>query len=731
MSNQKTTQLRRISGSQLVFGDLIPLVDISENTSPTGETKGIYAGELAQYIISGGLLNIELPVHAYQTSNGLSFDQSITPASNVNLRCYAPFQQIGTRFSLMVRGFIPSTITTQTNPRVIFGVGSSEDDVTTGGQSVFIGVEGDDLIGYTDDGITPKKIVFSNFVSNYSDSVFEAVLTRNNTGHMNLFINTTKVGVGLSGVGSAITSSVITMGNGDLTLPNLECTIYEAHVFNAALSQAQVNTLFYGGVKNSDANLIASYTPANLNPGPSQWLDSKGTSHLLLPVSGASATNPTKHFSLRFTNTGSSGYLGNGTERAVLPIGYVLTDAFVYCSGSPLLSVGTTSSAAPLGAPGTASWNNNRVPLTEAKYSRNNLQLLELGVAHTERTLYVNFSASAAPCTFSFEGYVAEYGKVYYVAPTPTPTPTPTVTPTPTPTPPPTSTPTPSATPTRTPTLTPTPTVTPTGAPTFTPTPTPNPTSTPTVTPTPTSTPFGAPTFTPTPTPTAGPATTTTEPPSTTTTEYVGPTTTTTCEPAGIYLGNDCVAVCNRGDIVTDGACGTTITNVRYDATCCGATTTTTCTPWGTVVGTACTSLCTRQDVVADGSCGTFNANPRYDESCCGPISTTTPYPAGTILGDACTSLCTRQDIVADGAGGTYNANPRFDITCCGCYAAGTNLGDECTSLCTRQDIIADGYCGSYHANPRYDESCCGAVPTTTTEYIAFVPPMGGHAVFP
>jgi hypothetical protein len=519
MSNQKTTQLRRVSGSQLVFGDLIPLVDVSENTSPTGETKAIYAGDLAQYIISGGLLNVALPRQPYQTTNGLSFSQtsSCIPGAGTggyNLRCYGNFPQIGNNFSLMVRGFIPSTILTEANPRVLFGVGSTPDNVTSGGQSAYIGIEDYDLIGYTDDGVATKKIIFSDFIDNYSDRVFEAVLTRDSSSLLNLYVNNSKIGVGLSGSASTITSSYITLGNGDQTLPNIECTIYEAHVFNKALTQAEVNTLFYGGARNSDPYLVSSYIPVNLNPGPTQWLDSKGSNHLLLPTTGAYSTNPDKEFSLRFTSNGTSSFLGNGTDRAVLPQGYVLTDAFVYSSGSPLLSIGSTSSVAPIGASGIYSWNNNRVALTDAKYSRNNLQLLELGVAHKDRSIFVYYSASAAPCTFSFEGYVAEYGDIIYYPPTPTPTPAPTATPTPTLTATPTPTPTPTltATPTPTPTIGPTPTPTPTGAPTSTPTPTPTTAPTATPTPTPTSTPPGAPTATPTPTPPAATATPTPTP---------------------------------------------------------------------------------------------------------------------------------------------------------------------------------------------------------------------------
>ena len=245
------------------------------------------------------------------------------------------------------------------------------------------------------------------------------------------------------------------MGNGNLTLPNIDCTIYEAHVFNKSLSENEVNSIFYNGVTNSNPKLIASYTSVNLNPGPTQWLDSKGSRHILLPISGARASNPDKEFSLRFRNDGTSGYLGNGTKRDILPDNYVLTDAFMYSTGSPLLSIGSSASVAGPGDLGIYSWNNNRVPLTNAVYSRNNLGLIDLGVAHTDKSIYVFYSASAAPCTFSFEGYVSEYGPVVYAPPIPTPTstPVPTATSAPTPTPTPTI---PGATPNPTPTPTPT-----------------------------------------------------------------------------------------------------------------------------------------------------------------------------------------------------------------------------------------------------------------------------------
>ena len=418
MSNQKTSQFRRVSGSQLVAGDLIPLVDVSENTSPTGETKAIYAGELAKYIVSGGFLEVFTPMHGYQSANGLVFDQYVAPASDLNLRCYGEFQEVGTEFSLMVRAFVPSSIYTETSSRAIFGIGESQETLVSGSQTAYIGLQDNDLVGYTYDGIVEKKIEVTDFIYDYEDKVFESVLTRDSSGTLKLYLNSTLIGT-LSGSATPISSSYVVMGNGHLDAFNIDCTIYEAHVFNTELTANNVKSMFYGGVKNSDTTLIASYTSPNLNPGPTQWLDSKGTNHILLPVSGAAASNPDKEFSLRFKSDGTSGFLGNGTERDILPENYVLTDAFVYSTGSPLLSIGSTSSVAPVGASGIYSWNNNRVPLTNAIYSRNNLQLLELGVAHTDRSLYVFYSSSAAPCTFSFEGYISDYGASTYSPPAP------------------------------------------------------------------------------------------------------------------------------------------------------------------------------------------------------------------------------------------------------------------------------------------------------------------------
>ena len=220
MSNQKTSQLRRVSGSQLVYGDLIPLIDVSENTSPTGETKAISAGDLATYVVSGGFLEVFTPMHGYQSANGLVFDQYIAPASDLNLRCYGEFPEVGTQFSLMVRAFIPSSM--YPDPpvsRAIFGIGESQETLVSGSlavsasQAAYIGMENNDLIGYTYDGITEKRIEVPDFMCDYEDKVFEAVLTRNSSGTLKLYLNSTWIGT-LSGSATPISSSYVVMGNG-------------------------------------------------------------------------------------------------------------------------------------------------------------------------------------------------------------------------------------------------------------------------------------------------------------------------------------------------------------------------------------------------------------------------------------------------------------------------------------------------------------------------------------
>jgi len=412
MSNKKISGLSKIASTSLVGGDLVQLVDTNENTSQTGETKAITIRTLTELIISGAFVE-ECPFqHAYHSSNGLAFDQTITPSTNIDLRCYANYEFDMTEFSLMARMFVPSYIVTESVDRVLFGVGSNIDDLSSG-QCAYIGIQSGDLIGYTNDGTSQRRIVYGDFFSSTTNRVFEAVMTRDATGSLSLFLNSTKVG-SLGGTSHQVSSSYIVIGNGTTSYPNVECTIYEAKLFSSSLSQNDINFIFYGGSSNVHSSLLASYSPKNLNPGPTQWLDSKNNAHILLPITGARASNPEKEFSVVFFSNGTSSYLGNGNNRPVLPENYVLTDAFVYSTGAPVLSIGSSEDVAPSGSSGIDSWNNNRVLLTNAIYSRSILPLSEFGVAHTDQSLYVFYSSSAAPCTFSFEGYVAEYGPVYY-----------------------------------------------------------------------------------------------------------------------------------------------------------------------------------------------------------------------------------------------------------------------------------------------------------------------------
>lgn len=456
MANQKTTELRTLTSNNVSNGDWIPIVDVSELTSPTGETKKISTKDLAEYVVSGGFANYAVPQHGYQNSNGLSFAPYFAPQEDNNEYCYGNISSVGSNFALTVRAFIPSDADlSETGSRILFGVGSELIGMAESGSRAFIGVQSSSLIAYVNDGAGTEKIIeYTDFITKFPDRAFDATISKTYDGKFLFYVNAELVGQ-LTGIPGSINSSYVTMGNGQyLNHWNINCVIYEAHIFNTALTGTQIRQNYYGGVRNTDSTLAASYRPENLNPGPTQWLDSVGDSHLILPMEGAEATSPTKQFGLIFFNDGTSGYLGNGTQRPILPENYVLTDAFVYSPGAPCLSIGTSEVPAYEGASGIDSFNNNRVPLVSASYGRNVLPLLELGVAHTSRSLYVFYSASAAPCTFSFQGYTSKYGVINYIPPSPTPTPTPTVTMTPS-QPPPTPTPTTTATPTQTPPLPP------------------------------------------------------------------------------------------------------------------------------------------------------------------------------------------------------------------------------------------------------------------------------------
>ena len=110
MSNQKTTELRQLTSTEVAPGDWVPIVDVQEFTSPTGETKRITAKDLGEYIVSGGFVNYTVPQHGYQSSNGLSFAPNYAPVDDINMFCYGNASNLGTDFSLTVRAFILSLI---------------------------------------------------------------------------------------------------------------------------------------------------------------------------------------------------------------------------------------------------------------------------------------------------------------------------------------------------------------------------------------------------------------------------------------------------------------------------------------------------------------------------------------------------------------------------------------------------------------------------------------------
>jgi hypothetical protein len=408
MSNQKTTQLTRLLPNQVTGADIIPIVDVSAlESGPTGETKGIHAQDLSTWISNNGGVPLSASFQASQTSNGLWFDESVTPAGDPNKYCYAPFPPLGNQFSLFVRGFIPANLAhPQPGYRVIFGAGPNFDGLVNGINAAYIGISNYDLMGYAADGSGGKYVNIPNFFLDNPNRVFGAILTKNSAGTLELFVNGRSATTSSNAAG-VVNSSYLTMGLGCGTANdyNINCTIYEAHVYNGALNSTQSMQLFYGGSNSRQPGCVASYTSENLNPGPTQWLDSVGSNHLLLPTIGAFATNPAKKFNLNF-RVSNAGYLGDGTTRNVLPEKYFLTSCIVESDFKPLVSVGSAYNIAPVSASGTGSWQDNRVPFTSASYGVNPLGLISLGVAHADRTIYVAFNGSAAPCTFSFEGYV-------------------------------------------------------------------------------------------------------------------------------------------------------------------------------------------------------------------------------------------------------------------------------------------------------------------------------------
>jgi hypothetical protein len=409
MSNQKTTQLRQLLSTGVEPGDWLPIVDVSEITAPTGETKKITAVELATYIVSGGFVDLAIPYRGWQSANGLAFDEGVSGTSD-NLRCFGNIAALGNQFSVFVNGYVASDRLAIGTNRVLFGVGANTTPSEAGytPHSAVIGIADNDLYAYVEDGVgTYAYIAATNFFLTYTERAFVAGLTKDLSGMVTLFINGVSY-ASSSGTGllNSISNSKVVMGNGCLSENNVKCTIYDAHIFNTAITADLARNMFYRGVDTTDSTLVASYNSNTLNGGPTQWLDCVGSNHLLLPTTGAKATSPGKRFILSFPVSGTSQYLGDGSVRDVLPSKYVITSCLVESAGKPLLSVGSTDAVAPVSASGTGSWNNNRVALVSASYGVNPIGLLALGAAHADRSIYVFFSASAAPCTFSFDGYI-------------------------------------------------------------------------------------------------------------------------------------------------------------------------------------------------------------------------------------------------------------------------------------------------------------------------------------
>lgn len=405
MSNQKISELNKLTS--IAVGDLIPVVDVSDTTTaPTGETKKMLAGEFGTWLVTQGIVDLAQPYQAHQTSNGLHFDPSFSPNSSPQTHCYTKFPSLGNDFTVFIRAFVPSTFTPSATPRALISFGPNATNMVNQANSAVIAVENEDLYVKIDDGITSDYLSIPNFFTNHKNRVFGISMGKDSIGNFKMNVNGGYVISSSSGATYGIANNYMSMGCGRNDNNNLECTIYEAHIFNGLLTDSASAALFFGGSNVSHPSLIASYIPDNLSPRPGQWLDCKGNNHILLATGGCNATNPKKDFSLRFYTT-SSGYLGDGTVRDVLPEKYILTSCVVECVDKPLIAVGSSASISPISASGTGSWYDNRVPFTSASYGVNPLGILALGAAHVDRSLYVAYSGSiaSAPCTFSFEGY--------------------------------------------------------------------------------------------------------------------------------------------------------------------------------------------------------------------------------------------------------------------------------------------------------------------------------------
>jgi hypothetical protein len=450
--------------------------------SPAGESKATTVFEFYNYINSGGYVRAMKNDIGYQSANGLVFDPSWIGATD-NDRVYVEVDAddaLGTEFSIFVSAYVPPEYPIAGGERIFFGVGPNNTPVETN-NAAYIGISGNDLVAYVQGtGVGFSRLTVPGFFPN-GDQVFYAGITKNLAGNVNFYVDGILI-TGSVGLTDPVNNNTILMGNGVNGGQNIGCTIFEAHIFDREMTATEVDKIFWAGVDTFQGSLLNSYIPTNLNPGPTQWLDRVSGYHLLLPNGGAQASAPDNRFLLNFYVTGS-GYIGNGTNRNVLPVGYFLKSCIVDSPFQPTMSIGSN-----------ATEFDSRAEMISSSYNVTSLGLSYLGNALPDRSIYVQFSGSGAPCAISFDGYIISNYNIF-VPPNPTPTQTPSQTPTPTTTPSyPAFTPTPSTT------ATSTPTPTPTSTPTPTPTPSPGASATPTPTPV-TATPTPTPTTTPTPTP--------------------------------------------------------------------------------------------------------------------------------------------------------------------------------------------------------------------------------------
>lgn len=414
--NQKCTDFRRLIASEISPGDLVPIVDVDEITTPTGENKTTTTWDLAQYIAATGLVLPSLTAAA--PTNGLAFDGNYNPILDRNNFCYCQFPSIGTNdVSISTHLFLASDHPQNYNAnveRVLVGLGESVTTVLDGDNALYLAVDGNDLVGYckTSTMTNATRIRAVDILLQSMDKFLNVILVRTSVGNLSMWINgaliPTVTDLYAESVTGAINNSILVVGNGGENITNVDATIYSISIFDEPVTtQERAVKMFYRGTQPDDTSLMGYWAGSQLYQKSTLWIDMSGNGHnLLLPVSGgATPTNPSKHFSLTFYAS-ASGYLGNGDVRNVLPNRYVLSSCVLESPNKPLVSIGTSDVPSVLGASITGSWNDNRVSIVSASFGTNPLTLLTLGDVHNERSIYVQFySGSDSPCTFSFEGY--------------------------------------------------------------------------------------------------------------------------------------------------------------------------------------------------------------------------------------------------------------------------------------------------------------------------------------